>query len=274
MPVPRPVPRAIGTAFAIFVLSVFIRPGLLLAQNADATRGAVNQALRLDMARFEPFEIAYETKATDGRQLVVTTSYRLDTESGAEPLIRRRQEEEYIDWSDGFPRKTRHYVLESVARASDLTPVRTDAVNHYWDDESSAWISQRVSATFSPGLVSSRWEFPGDTSIKELALPDGTLQDGMVVLALGMSAAPPQDLDLTYYGWLDNEIVETRYDTVRQDSVTTAGRTYEAIVIEGTDPATAAVLQRNYYRAAIPRFFLSTDDPDEPIVVTRVKEGM
>lgn len=268
-----PSPRVSDAAFLIVLLSAFPSPGMLFAQNAGASDGAVNQELRLDMTRFQPFEIEYETEANDGRQLIVTTSYRLDSESGAETLIRRRQEEEYVDWSDGFPRKTRHYVLESVARASDLTPVRTDAVNHYWSDESSAWISQRVSATFSPGLVSSRWEFPGDTSIKELALPDGILQDGMVVFALGMSAAPPQDLDLTYYEWLDNEIVETRYDTVRRDSVTTAGRTYEAIVIEGTDPATADVLQRNYYRAAIPRFFLSTDDPDEPIVVTRVKEG-
>ena len=153
-------PRGSGAVLLIAMFSALPIPGALIAQNSGASGAAVNRDLRLDMSLFRPFEIQYETEADDGRQLVVTTSYRLDSASGAESLIRRRQEEEYFDWREGFPRKTRYYVVESVARASDLHPVSTEAVNQYWNDESAAWISQRVLTTFSPGHVSSRWALP------------------------------------------------------------------------------------------------------------------
>ena len=102
-------------------------------------------------------------------------------------------------------------------------------------------------------------------------LPEGVLQGFMVTLALGLRPEPPQTLDVTYYDWGNNQLIETRYNAARRDSIAAAGRTYEAILIETLDPSTEEVTGRSYYRAETPRLFLSS--PDEDLTVRRIKEG-
>ena len=268
-----PSPHTTGATFLIMAFSAFPGSGVALAQDGAVSEGAVNQGMTFNLESLHPIEIEYESVADDGRRLVTTVRYTLDSASGQESLVKRRWDEEYLDWSDGYPKKTRHFKVESIARSRDLRPVRTDIVNQYWDDAAAAWLTQRWKIVYEPGRVTREYVGPDTTSFQELDLPDGILEGTMVGLAVGLLVDPPRELVVTSYDWRNNVVQAWQYDVVGRESMVVAGREYDAVIVQTSNPETSDVRNRVYYRANVPRVFLGVDDPESDVIVTRVREG-